>query len=289
MPDFSVQYKKLHRSVVIAGKSQSTLTNYARCLAHMALYFQSDLLELDDDAILDYLHHLKKKRKTPSDSFFKHTVYGLRYLYRIYDKESSSVILPSIERPKKYPVVLSHQEVKALLKAPTLLRHRLIIGLLYGCGLRNHELCKLKITDLDLDRKMPHVREGKGRKDRYVPLCGLLVRGIKKYLDAEHPVEYVFNGKSRTGDYVAMSARGVQWAIREARRNSGIKKQVTAHCLRHTYATHLLEMGTDIVTLKELLGHAHIDTTMEYLHVARIGRSSAFSPLEKLYEKGRNS
>jgi len=105
VPYFSVQYKKLHRSVVIAGKSQSTLTNYARCLAHMALYLQCDLLELDDDAILDYLHHLKKKHKTPSDSFFKHTVYGLRYLYRIYDKESSRVVLPSIERPKKYPVV----------------------------------------------------------------------------------------------------------------------------------------------------------------------------------------
>ena len=286
MPSFSVQYKKLHRSVVISGKSQSTLTNYARCLAHMAMYFQSDLLELDDDSILDYLHHLKKKQKTPSDSFFKHTVYGLRYLYRICEKESSKVILPSIERPKKYPVVLSEQEVKALLNAPTLLRHRLIIGLLYGCGLRNHELCKLKITDLDLERQMLHVREGKGRKDRYVPLCHILVRGVKKYLEAEHPVEFLFNGKSRTGAYVAMSARGVQWAIREARRNSGIKKQVTAHCLRHTYATHLLEMGTDIVTLKELLGHAHIDTTMEYLHVARIGRSSAFSPLEKLYEKG---
>jgi len=286
VPNFSTQYKKLHRSVEIAGKSQSTLTNYARCLAHMALYFQNDLLELDDDSILDYLHHLKKKRKTPSDSFFKHTVYGLRYLYRIYEKESSKVILPSIERSRKYPVVLSGQEVKALLKALALLRHRLIIGLLYGCGLRNHELCKLKICDLDLERQMLHVREGKGRKDRYVPLCDMLVRGIKKYLDAEHPVEHLFNGKSRTGAYVAMSARGVQWAIREARRNSGIKKQVTAHCLRHTYATHLLEMGTDIVTLKELLGHAHIDTTMEYLHVARIGRSSAFSPLVKLYEKG---
>lgn len=289
MPAFSIQYKKLRRSVEISGKSQSTLTNYSRCLAHMALHLQSDLLELDDDAILDYLYHLKKKHKTPSDSFFKHTVYGLRYLYRLYEKDSSRIILPSIERPKKYPVVLSHQEVKALLKAPTLLRHRLIIGLLYGCGLRNHELCSLKITDLDLERQMLHVREGKGRKDRYVPLCNMLIRGIKKYLDAEHPVEYLFNGKGRTGEYVAMSARGVQWAIREAKRNSGIKKQVTAHCLRHTYATHLLEMGTDIVTLKELLGHAHIDTTMEYLHVAKIGRTTAYSPLEKLYEKGRDS
>jgi transposase len=126
----------------------------------MALFLQCDLLELDDDAIMDYLHHLKRKHKTPSDSFFKHTVYGLRYLFRLYDKESSKVVLPSIERPKKYPVVLNRQEVKDLLIAPTLLRHRLIIGLLYGCGLRNHELCKLKITDLDLQRQMLHVREG---------------------------------------------------------------------------------------------------------------------------------
>ena len=271
MPNFFVQYKKLHRSLVISGKSQSTFTNYSRCLAHMAMYFQSDLLELDDDSILDYLHYLKKKRKTPSDSFFKHTVYGLRYLYRICEKESSKVILPSIPRLKKYPVVLSCQEVKALLHAPKLLRHRLIIGLLYGCGLRNHELCKLKISDFNLDRQMLHIREGKGRKDRYVPLCDMLVRGIRKYLDAEHPVDHLFHGKSRTSEYVAMSPRGVQWAIREAKRNSGIKKQVTAHCLRHTYATHLLEMGTDIVTLNELLGHANIDTTMEYLHVTRIG------------------
>jgi len=198
----------------------------------MALHLQCDLLELDDDAILDYLHYLKKKRRTLSDSFFKHTVYGLRYLYRLYEKDGSRVILPSIERPKKYPVVLSQQEVKTLLQAPALLRHRLIIGLLYGCGLRNHELCKLKVVDLDLARQMLHVREGKGRKDRYVPLCNMLVRGIKKYLEAEHPVDYLFNGKSRTGEYVAMSARGVQWAIREAKRHSGIKKQVTIHIVR---------------------------------------------------------
>jgi integrase len=116
------------------------------------------------------------------------------------------VILPSIERPKKYAVVLSRQEVKVLLIAPKLLRHRWIIGLLYCCGLRNHELCKLKITDLDLHLHMLHVREGKGRKDRYVPLCAMLVRGIKNYLEAEHPVDHLFNGKSRTGEYVAMSA-----------------------------------------------------------------------------------
>ena len=125
----------------------------------MGLHLNSDLLELDDEVIQDYLHFLKRKHNTPSDSFFKHTVYGLRYLFRIFDRKESSVILPSIERPKKLPVVLSQQEVKELLKAPKLLKHRLILALLYGCGLRNFECCKLKITDIDLDRKMLHIRE----------------------------------------------------------------------------------------------------------------------------------
>lgn len=250
----------------------------------MGLHFKCDLLEIDDEAILDYLHYLKSQRKTPSQSYFKHTIYGLRYLFRIYGKEESRVILPSIERQKALPVVLSQQEVKSLLKSANLLKHRLIVSLLYGCGLRNFELCQLKLTDVDLDRQQLHVREGKYRKDRYIPLCDLLVRGIKKYIEAEAPVDYLFNGKSRTGEYTALTAQGVQWAVKEARAKAGIKKQVTAHSLRHSYATHLLEMGTDIVTLKELLGHENIQTTLIYLHVARVGRSQPYSPLVKLYD-----
>lgn len=250
----------------------------------MGMHLQCNLLELDDEQILDYLHVLKRKHKTPSDSFFKHTVYGLRYLFRIFDKTESRVVLPSIERPKTLPVVLSQQEVRTLLKTPKLLKHRLILALLYGCGLRNFELCNLKISDVDLDRGVLHVRQGKGRKDRYLPLCDLLIRGIRSYLSAEKPVEFLFNGKSSSAKHVALSPRGVQWAARQARHVSGIKKHVTAHCLRHSYATHLLEMGTDIITLKELLGHEDINTTLIYLHVARVGRRAAFSPLEQLYE-----
>ncbi len=163
VPGFSLQFKRLRRSIEVSGKSHSTLTNYARCLAHMGMYLKCDLLDLDDEQILDYLHLLKRKRKTPSDSFFKHTVYGLRYLYRIFEKEESRVILPSIEREKKLPVVLSQQEVKLLLRSPKLLRHRLILALLYGCGLRNFELCKLRISNIDFDRKTLHIQSGKGR------------------------------------------------------------------------------------------------------------------------------
>jgi len=135
-----------------------------------------------------------------------------------------------------------------------------------------------------MDRKQLHIRQGKGRKDRYVPLCGLLVRGIGTYLSAEHPIQWLFNGNDKTGHPVGLSANGAQWVVKQARQHSGILKEVTTHSLRHTYATHLLEMGMDIMGLKDLLGHVDIQTTMVYLHVSQLSKSAVFSPLEKLYE-----
>ena len=173
----------------------------------MVFHFKCDLLELDEEQVLDYLHLLKNKRKTPSESYFKHTVYGLRYLYRQYGLKQLHVVLPSISHDKSLPEVLSQQEVKLILKTPKLLKHRLVLGLLYGCGLRNFELCNLKISDVDLDRKMLHVRKGKGRKDRYVPLCDMLVRGISAYLEAERPEDYLITS-NKTGE--GYTPRGVQ-------------------------------------------------------------------------------
>jgi len=242
-------------------------------------------LDLDEEQILDYLHNLKSQHKTPSDSFFKHTVYGLRYAYRISGMKEMRVVLPSIERPKKLPVVLSHNEVRQLLRSPKLLKHRLVLAMLYGCGLRSFELCNLQLKDLDLERMMLHIRQGKGRKDRYVPLCAMQVRGLRKYISAESPVTWCFNGNDSKGHPVALSTTGMGWILREARKHSGIQKEVTTHSLRHSYATHLLEMGLDIMSVKDLLGHADIQTTLIYLHVARSGRQRPFSPLERLYNK----
>ena len=250
----------------------------------MALHFNCSPIELDEEQVLDYLHYLKTQSKTPSSSYFKHTVYGLRFSYRVMGVAIKNVFLPSLKFPKKLPVVLSHQEIKRLLKAPQLLRHRIILGLLYGCGLRRFELLNIKLHDVDLERKMLHIREGKGRKDRYVPLGEHLVRGLKTYLDAERPYSWLFNGKSNNGQLQQFSETGVQWVIKEASKRAGIKKQVTSHVLRHTYATHLLEMGLDIMSLKELLGHTDIRTTLIYLHIAQMGRERVFCPLDKLYK-----
>ena len=127
----------------------------------MAQYFNLNPILLDEEQVLDYLHYLKTQKKTPSESFFKHTVYGLRYAYRMEGLREKRVVLPALERPKKLPVVLSKEEVRRLLMAPKLLKHRLVLGLLYGCGLRCFELRRLLVKDVDFDRATVHVRQGK--------------------------------------------------------------------------------------------------------------------------------
>lgn len=279
---FKTLHKRLEKKIIVSGKSLSTLNNYMRCIAHVALYFNCLPSDLDIEQIEEYLLCVKKKHTGSSESFFKHTVYGLRFLFRAEGRDDRAIRLPSIKRDNKLPVVLSRSEIKALLIIPVLLKHRVLIGILYGCGLRCHEARSLLIKDVDFERNMIHIRQSKGRKDRYVPIGLNLSRGLKKYLEAEHPRKWLFNGKDHNEGF---SQKGVQWVVRQATKKSGIQKQVTVHTLGHTYATHLLEDGLDIVSIKELLGHAYIETTMVYLHVAKAGRQAPFSPLDRLYEK----
>jgi integrase/recombinase XerD len=168
-----------------------------------------------------------------------------------------------------------------------LLKHKMLIGLLYGCGLRCMEVRSIRLQDMDFDRKILHIKQSKGRKDRMVPLSEHLIRGLKKYLAAEHPKEWLFNGSPNGrsgGDFDSRySQRGVQWAVNRIAKLAGIKKEVSVHTLRHSYACHLLEDGMNIVTLQELLGHANIETTMEYLHLCQLDDRKMFSPLDTLF------
>ena len=250
----------------------------------MALHFNCSPEELDEEQVLDYLQHLKTQRNTPSSSYFKHTVYGLRFAYKVLGIAGKRVFLPSLKLPKKLPVVLSYNEVKQLLKASQLLKHRLVLAMLYGCGLRRFELLNIKLPDIDLDRRMLHIREGKGRKDRYVPIGKHLSRGLRNYIESEQPYIWLFNGKNSHGELQQFSETGVQWIVRQAVKRTDITKHVTSHVLRHTYATHLLEMGLDIMSLKELLGHTDIRSTLIYLHISQMGRERVFCPLDRLYK-----
>ena len=277
--DFKKLYDDLERSLNVSGKSKSTLTNYGRQLAHLALHYNQLPTELDSEQVLDYLHFVKANG-SPSATFFKFTVYGMRAACKLRGLPYQQFSLPSIKRTNKLPSVLNASEVKALIKCCTLLKHRLLLSLCYGCGLRCAEVRNLRIGDVDTERKMLHVRQGKGGKDRVLPLGDLLCRGIRSYLQAERPQIFLFAGNN--GD--ALSQRGTQWVMSQALKKTGIvKEDVSLHTLRHTYATHLLEQGVNILSIKELLGHAHIETTMIYLHLARPVLNLAFSPMDTLY------
>jgi len=276
---FNEMYALLEQKVILGGLSSSTLLNYGRCIARISLHFSLKATDLEEEQINAYLQELMTGER-PSKSYFKHTVYGLRFLFRIHDMEDRIIKLPTLKNESKLPVVLSRDECKLLFKSGRILKHRVMLSMIYSAGLRSKEVRNLMIRDVDFDRMMIHIRQTKYNKDRYVPLSDLIAKGIHKYVSAYNPKVYLFNGKS-IGSH--LSPRGVQWAMKQAVKRSGIKKQVTVHSLRHSYATHLLEYGVDVDTVSKLLGHAHLSTTLIYLHVARLGLSERYSPFDRLY------
>ena len=277
---FEKVFKVIHQNTVLKGQSQSTFSNYIRRIAIISLHFNRLPENISDDEINEYLTGLALDLKSPSRSSFKHMVYGLRYYFRNIGQNKRAIALPSLKNENKLPVILNRSELKELFKTPKLLKHRIILTLAYSAGLRSQELVKLKISDIDFERKTIHIRQSKYKKDRIVPLSDYIAKGLKKYLSIEHPHTWLFNGKEPDGRY---SPKGLSWVMRETLKKTSIQKQVNLHSLRHSYATHLLEDGINIVIIKELLGHATIQTTMIYLHVAQLPHTPPHSPLDTLY------
>ena len=285
VPGFENVVKKLEQQVILRGQSNSTLQNYIRRIALFVLHFEKLPEQLDEDQINEYLTALARDPKSPSRSSFKHMVYGLRYYYRLLGMNKQAIALPSLKRDTKLPVILNRQELKELFRTPKLLKQRIVLTLIYSAGLRGQEVINLKISDVDFERTTIHIRQSKYKKDRIVPLSLAMAIGLKKYLKAENPHIWLFNGKQPESKY---SVRGLSWVMRENLKKTSITKDVNLHSLRHAYATHLLEEGLNIVTLKELLGHAEITTTMIYLHVAQCKHIKPHSPLDTLYSQIEN-
>jgi len=277
---FDKVYHKMQQQTILGGRSQSTLDNYIRRIALVCLEFNRLPENISEDEINEYLTGLAQMAKSPSRSSFKHAVYGLRYYFRHIGQNKRAINLPSLKNEVKLPVIFNRSELRELFKAPTLLKHRIVLTLIYSAGLRSQEAINLKLSDIDFERKTIHIRQSKYKKDRIVPLAQYMAKGLKQYITSEHPHIWLFNGKEPDGRY---SVKGLSWIIRENLKKTDIKKDVSLHSLRHSYATHLLEDGVNIVTIKELLGHAHITTTMIYLHVAQIAPGGAHSPLDTLY------
>jgi len=280
---FERVYKSMQQQTVLRGQSKSALENYTRRIALICLHFGRLPENISEEEINEYLAALASNAKTPSRSSFKHAVYGLRYYFRHIGQGKRAISLPSIKDEFKLPVILNRSELRELFKTPTLLKHRIVLSLIYSAGLRAQEAINLKISDIDFERQTIHIRQSKYKKDRIVPLSKQMAKGLIKYFSVEHPDRWVFNGKEPDGRY---SVKGLSWVMRETLKKTTIKKEVCLHSLRHSYATHLLEDGVNILSIKELLGHADIATTMIYLHVANAPSTPPHSPFDTLYPLG---
>lgn len=279
VPGFGELMHRVERRMTLAGNSSKTLVCYGRSLGQMALHFGRSPVEVDEEEVQEYLYGLARQ-KDLSESYFKFSVYALRYAYRTMGMDAKKLELPEMKRRQTLPVVLGREECRKLFKAPTLLKHRIILSFIYSAGLRLSEVRDMLLTDIDSHRMQIRIRQGKGMKDRYVTLSPLMLRGLREYCKACRPEKYLFNGKEVGGP---LADRGLQWLLKEAVRKAGIKKEVTMHTLRHSYATHLLEDGVDIITIKDQLGHSRLETTMMYLHIAQVRRTLPHSPLDTLY------
>jgi integrase/recombinase XerD len=288
VPGFSEMMYRFERTMSVFGRSKQTFNCYANHVSAISLHFGRIPTELKTEQVHDYLFFLQKKYKSPSQSYFKHTVYGLRFLLKSENLPYEFLRLPEIKSEKKIQVVLSKEEVWRVLNSRILLKHKILISLLYSCGLRCMEARNVRMQDLDFDRKQLRVVQSKGKKGRYVPLSIHMVQDLKKYIKTEKPKDWIFNGQPMPnrsgGDFDSRySQKGVQWAVKNACKKAGIIKDVHVHTLRHTFATHLLEDGMDIITLKNLLGHERVETTLTYLHIAQLPSQRIFSPLDSLY------
>lgn len=279
VPGFRQAFSRFEERMVLNQCSKSMQQNYGRNLAHLALHFGRVPHDVSVEEINGYLYRLTVHDKL-SISFFKQTVFGLRFWFRLFELNDRALQMPVIKKTHTLPAVLSKEECKQLFAAPRTLKHRFLLAFAYSAGLRMNELRMLKITDVDLSRKQIHIRQGKGKKDRYVILSNFIFDRFEKYLSEVKPQVYLFEGQT-PGE--VMGERSIQYVINEALKKTNIQKEVSMHTLRHSFATHLLEDGVDLHSIQRLLGHSDIRTTIVYLHVAQIIPKTAHSPLDTLY------
>lgn len=281
VPEFRDAYNQFIERVTIDQNSQSLEKNYSRCIAHVALHFGVVPHLLSAEEINSYLYRISV-HEIKSEGYFKQTIYGLRYWFRLFGQEEKALRMPPIKKKETLPVVLSKEECKELFKAPRTLKHRFLLAFAYAGGLRMNELRLLKISDIDIHRKQIHIRQGKGKKDRYVILSSFIAQKWNFYLTQVKPAVYVFEGLTPGQP---MGERSIQYVINEALAKTNIIKSASMHTLRHSFATHLLEDGVDIYSIQKLLGHSDIRTTIVYLHIAQVKPKLAHSPLDSLYNK----
>jgi site-specific recombinase XerD len=256
-----------------------TVAVYVNCVARFARHFGKSPGLLGPDDVRAYLLHLIEQRRS-SWSYYNQNLQALRFLYNVtLDRDWVLKHLACPKRPKRLPVVLSGEELVRFFAAIDGLKHRASLMTAYAAGLRVSEVAALRVEDIDSRRMVIRVRQGKGSKDRYVMLSPKLLGLLRAYWKAARPRVWLFPG-SDPGRPITTSA--VRKACQRAREAAGLGKHVTVHTLRHSFATHLLEAGTDLRTIQVLLGHHSPRTTAVYTHVSPAAVRATASPLDRL-------
>jgi integrase/recombinase XerD len=275
-------YEKVRGELRLRNYSYKTIKSYTSCLRSFIKYIHPvHPREVSEEGIRKYLLHLITKEKLAA-STVNQVFNALRFLYvELYNKPFVIGRLPRPQKEKKLPDVLNEEEVLRIFRAVANLKHRTMLMLAYASGLRVSEVVNLKIEDFDAERNMIHIRGAKGKKDRYtllpISLKEVLHRYWKEY--GLGKTGWIFPGDKQN---YHLSVRSIQHVFERAIQKAGITKPVSMHTLRHSFATHLLEQGTDLRYIQELLGHESLKTTEIYTHVSKKAIGKIKSPLDTL-------
>lgn len=272
-------HDRMQQDLEIRGLSENTRKTYLLSMRDFVRFCGRSPEQLTLGDVRRYQLHLTRERKVAWSTFNVH-VAAIRFFYRVTVPRKWDIDrVPYQKKARKLPEVLSPEEVGALLQQAANLKHRTILATIYGAGLRVGEACQLRIGDIDSARMVLHIRNGKNRKDRDVMLSPALLELLRHYWRVTRPRPFLFPGKYPDRP---ISSHAVGDAFRKATKAAGIAKRISVHTLRHCFATHLLENGTNLVVIQKLLGHSSLRSTSVYAHVAENYLAVTQSPLDAL-------
>jgi integrase/recombinase XerD len=272
--------KQMKADMALRGLAYRTRESYIESVAKLAMFYRRSPDQITEPECQSYLLHLLQERNLAHSSC-NVVASALEFLYRVTLKRpGTEFCLPRPKVPQRLPEILSREEVAALFENTENLKHRAFLMTTYGGGLRLAEACQLKVTDIDSDRMTLRVEQGKGAKDRYTLLSPRLLKELRRYWVAHRPALWLFPSP-RLANHSMLPHSGDR-IYRAAKDRAGITKAGGIHALRHAFATHMLEAGTDVHTIQRLMGHGSLSTTARYFHLAQKHLSGTTSPLDLL-------
>ncbi|MBW6492431.1 MAG: site-specific integrase [Lentimicrobium sp.] len=261
--------------------SESTIKTYTDSIRTFLRYFSTkDISTISNDDVIEFNNRYILANQY-SSSFQNQIVNAIKLFFKtVENRQLDPELIHRPRREHKLPNVLSKEEVKAILEALPNVKHRTMLSVIYACGLRRSELINLKPADIDRNRGLLIIRQAKGKRDRVVPISEKLILMLRDYYTTFKPLVWLFEGQKKEEQYSEESLASV---LKAACKKAGITKPVTLHWLRHSYATHLLESGTDLRFIQELLGHKSSKTTEIYTHVSTKSIQKIKSPFDDLF------